>query len=836
MSHRPIGAAPARLVAVLGPTNTGKTHLAVERMLGHASGMIGLPLRLLAREIYDRVVQARGARAVALITGEEKIVPPRAHYLVCTVEAMPVEREVEFLAVDEIQLAADPERGHVFTDRLLHARGRLETMFLGAAGMAPLIRRLVPGVEIAMRERLSTLSFSGRRKLTRLPKRSAVVAFSAEAVYAIAELIRRQRGGAAVVMGALSPRTRNAQVALYQGGEVDFLVATDAIGMGLNMDVGHVAFAGLAKFDGRRNRPLTAAEIGQIAGRAGRFQRDGAFGLTGEAEDLDPEVVEQVEAHAFAAVTALQWRARNLEFTSPAALIGSLGAAPGATGLALAPMAADEATLRALAADPAVVARAGDRGAVRRLWRACQLPDFRKLGAGEHARLVGDLFARIAGEGERAGDDWMAAQMRGLDRVEGEIDALQARLAAMRTLAYIAQRGDWLADPAPWREITRQVEDRLSDALHEKLVARFVDKRTSALLRGLERRDTLLAGVAADGAVTIEGAPVGRLEGIAFRRAAVSGEAASPLAERTLRAAAGRALVPEINRRLGALAASADAVFALAGDGEVLWRGEAVASLANDRPFAPRARLHGELGAPVTRERAARRIEAFLAAEAGRRLAALKRLEHAVGDGRLTGLARGLAFRIAEAGGAIARADCADDVGALSQAERRALRELGVRIAAFSLHLPALLAPGTRIFAAPFAVAAEPGWRPAGGIARLGDPAPSPRALGLRGLIAAPPLALDVEALARLEVALRETPTLAAAQAALGCGQAEAAGVLRALGYRPARGGEIGPWRRGARPAPSPRAPAHSVFASLATLKAPATRRRRRSSQTAARG
>src|SRR5512140_2839703 len=347
MSDRPTGRAPALLKAVLGPTNTGKTHLAVERMLGHASGMIGLPLRLLAREIYDRIVKLRGARAVALVTGEEKIVPPRPHYWVCTVEAMPLSREVEFLAVDEIQLCADPERGHVFTHRLL-----------GARTMAPLVRRLLPHAEIVTRERFSALTYAGPKKLTRLPRRSAVVAFSADQVYAIAELIRRQRGGAAVVMGNLSPRTRNAQVALYQSGEVDFLVATDAIGMGLNMDVDHVAFAGLRKFDGKRTRFLYPQEVGQIAGRAGRYQRDGTFGVTGEAEDMDEDLVRAVEEHQFEPVTAAEWRNSKLDFGSLPNLLRSLAKTPDREGLQLSAEALDETTLRHLAQDPQVAERA----------------------------------------------------------------------------------------------------------------------------------------------------------------------------------------------------------------------------------------------------------------------------------------------------------------------------------------------------------------------------------------------------------------------------------------------------------------------------------------------
>ena len=554
MSDRPTGAAPPRLVAVLGPTNTGKTHLAVERMLGHASGMIGLPLRLLAREIYDRIVGRMGPRSVALITGEEKIIPPRAVYFVCTVEAMPLSREVEFLAVDEIQLCADPERGHVFTHRLLHARGTSETMLLGAATMAPLMRRLLPQAEIVDRERFSRLTYAGPKKLTRLPRRSAVVAFSADQVYAIAELIRRQRGGAAVVMGSLSPRTRNAQVALYQSGEVDFLVATDAIGMGLNMDVDHVAFAGLRKFDGRRTRFLHPQEVGQIAGRAGRYQRDGTFGVTGEAEDMDPDLVEAVEQHHFQPVTAAEWRSSRLDFSSLANLMRSLAQPPEREGLTLAAEALDETTLRQLAADPQVAERARDRSALIRLWDVCQTPDFRKTATDEHVRLVKDFFFHLTGGRRRVPEDWIARQYAALDRIEGDIDALAARLASVRTLAYVANRPDWLADPANWQGQTRGLEDRLSDTLHEKLMARFVDRRTSALMRGLRVREEMLAGVAADGAVTVEGHYVGRLTGVRFEAA----QGSSVLEEKALRAAATHAVGPEIARRLGRLAAEPD--------------------------------------------------------------------------------------------------------------------------------------------------------------------------------------------------------------------------------------------------------------------------------------
>ena len=845
MSHRPTGQAPSRLVAVLGPTNTGKTHLAVERMLGHASGMIGLPLRLLAREIYDRIVVARGSRSVALITGEEKIVPPRAHYFVCTVEAMPLTRDVEFLAIDEIQLAADPERGHVFTHRLLHARGAFETMFLGAATMAPLVRRLLPGTEMVTRERFSSLSYNGPRKITRLPRRTAVVAFSADEVYAIAELIRRQRGGAAVVMGSLSPRARNAQVALYQSGEVDFLVATDAIGMGLNMDVDHVAFAGLSKFDGRRLRSLHPHEVGQIAGRAGRYRTDGTFGVTGAAEAMDPDMVAAVEGHAFEAVAAAQWRNGALDFQSLPTLLRSLAAPPPRDGLKAAEEALDERALRTLSADDEVAARCADRSALPRLWDACQTPDFRKTTPDDHVRLVRHLFDHLSLGNRRIPDDWMAEQHRQLDRPHGEIDALSTRLAGVRTLAYVANRPDWLADAAHWREATRALEERLSDTLHEKLMARFIDRRTSALMRGLGRSEDLLAGVAADGVVTVEGQFVGRLRGLRFDPA----KGAGALEVKALRAAARRAVAPEIGRRLGRLAAEGDEAFSLEPTGDILWRGEAAGTLAGDQPFSPVARLHGDLGPPPARERAVRRLEAFLAAEASRRLWALKGLGEAVAAGALKGLARGVAYRLIEAGGVLERRAVETDLGRLSGAERRALRALGVRFGAFGLYLPSQFEPRARGLALALARQAAPDWRPPGdGPVTLPFPPPPPRALGLRGLIAVGGLAVSAMSLERLGEILRASGSAGGSRlgeperTALGWSESEAHCILRGLGFVPGASpaaGEAPLWRR--RPAkraghetgPTPLSP----FAALVALRAPPSPvprpRRRRSPRTA---
>ena len=836
MSDRPTGRPPAQLKAVLGPTNTGKTHLAVERMLGHESGMIGLPLRLLAREVYDRIAKARGPRSVALITGEEKIVPPRPQYFVCTVEAMPLNREVEFLAVDEIQLAADPERGHVFTHRLLHARGLSETMLLGSDTMAPLIRRLAPHAEFQTRERFSSLTYAGPQKLTRLPRRSAIVAFSADAVYAIAELIRRQRGGAAVVMGALSPRTRNAQVALYQSGEVDFLVATDAIGMGLNMDVDHVTFAGLRKHDGKRTRWLRAQEIGQIAGRAGRYRTDGTFGVTGDCPQIDPDLVTAVENHRFDRVEAAEWRNARLDFRSLPALMGSLSAQPDRPGLKLSAEALDETSLRKLAQQDEVQDLCRDPDRLRLLWEVCQTPDFRKSSLDEHLRLLQSIFGQLATGARRVPDDWIEGQYRSLDRVEGDIDSLAARLSRVRTLAYVANRPDWLKDPAHWQGRTRQLEDRISDTLHEQLMQRFIDRRTSALMRGLRVRGDILAGVAADGAVTVEGHYVGRLQGARFEPA----QGSSTLEDKALRAAAQRAVAPEVARRLGRLAADQDSAFALQPDGLVLWGGDATGQIAGGSPFSARVRLFGELGPEPARERAARRLEAFVAAEAGRSLGALRRLDAALSNGQLRGLARGVAYRLVEAGGVIDRRTAQADVKALSQAERRTLRSLGVRIGAFSIYLPSLLGARARQFQAAFD--GGQAWRPPhDALSPLPSPAPGPRTLAARGLRAVGRLAVPVEALERLDELLRAAPRQGAAAVLsdqaieqLGWSPAEAQEIMRALGFAPAgkpQPGKPAAWRQrreSAGAAPAPRTPDQSPFAALAALKPAAPRRRRR--------
>ncbi|HVZ29243.1 MAG TPA: helicase-related protein [Asticcacaulis sp.] len=656
-------------MAVLGPTNTGKTHYALERMCGYATGMIGLPLRLLAREIYERLVGIKGVNAVALITGEEKIIPRLPAYFVCTVEAMPLERTVDFLAVDEIQLCGDAERGHVFTDRLLHARGRFETLFLGASTFAPLFRRLFPEGEVMLRERLSQLSYSGPKKLTRLPKRSAIVAFSTEKVYAIAELIRRQRGGAAVVMGSLSPKTRNAQVELFQKAEVDFLVATDAIGMGLNMDIAHVAFSGLSKFDGKHTRHLTAQEIGQIAGRAGRFTREGTFGVTGECHELDADLVHAVENHEFSPLDAAEWRNPFLDFSSLEALLRSLTRPSDTPGLRLAKEALDEKALRLLAKDDDIATKITNPVSLRILWEACQLPDFRKTGLDEYLKLVTFLFwSRLSPDGY-VPEDWFETQIHDLDRTDGDIDTLSARLSGVRTLSYIANRGGWLKRVEHWRDATRDLEERLSDRLHEALMQRFIDTRTSALLKALNADEALRPEVNAAGQVIIEGHEVGELKGLSFQLSSSE----SVIADKTLRQAAFRAVNPLLLDRLRDLGNTSSKALRVQ-DGYVLWNNERVAKIEPSDYFAPRLKLFESADHPALRARAEKRLTDYVRQTSLSLLKSLAKIKTISENQETTANIRAIAFQLFENNGVLRR----DETLKLTPEEKAALKAAGV--------------------------------------------------------------------------------------------------------------------------------------------------------------
>ncbi|WFU25349.1 helicase-related protein [Bradyrhizobium sp. CB1717] len=684
----------AGVTAVLGPTNTGKTHLAIERMLAHPSGVIGLPLRLLAREVYNKIAARVGSDAVALVTGEEKIKPKNPRYWVSTVEAMPRDLDVSFLAVDEVQIASDLERGHVFTDRILNRRGRDETLLLGAATMRPIIERLLPGVSMITRPRLSTLEFAGDRKITRQPRRTAIVAFSADEVYAIAELIRRQHGGAAVVLGSLSPRTRNAQVAMFQNGDVDYLVATDAVGMGLNLDVDHVAFASDRKFDGYQFRRLTPSEFAQIAGRAGRATRNGTFGTTGRCAPFEPELVNALQNHTFDAVKMLQWRNSKLDFSSLGALQVSLNLAPGHEALTRAPIAEDMRVLDHAARDVEVRDIAHGKAAVERLWEACQVPDYRKLSPAAHAELVTTLYGFLMRKG-CIPDAWFAAQVEQADRIDGDIDTLSARIAQIRTWTFVANRPDWLKDPERWQGVTREVENKLSDALHERLTERFVDRRTSVLMRRLRENTSLNTEIGKTGEVIVEGHVIGRLDGFTF--APDAAEAGSDA--KALQAAAQAVLAGEINTRAEKLGNAPDDQFVLTSEGIIRWTGDAVARLsAAEDALHPRIRIISDerlTGGP--REKVQARLDLWVKTHIEKLLGPMFELSKAED---VTGIARGIAYQLVEALGVLERPRIANELKDLDQPSRATLRKYGVRFGAYHIYFPGLLKPAARALAA----------------------------------------------------------------------------------------------------------------------------------------
>ncbi len=691
-----------RVRAVLGPTNTGKTHLAIERMCGHSSGMMGFPLRLLAREVYDRVRAIKGDKQVALITGEERIEPPDARYFLCTAEAMPrTAGDVAFVAIDEAQLGADPERGHIFTDRLLHARGREETMILGSATLEPMVKALIPKAEVTSRPRFSTLSHAGLCKLSRLPKRSAVVAFSVEQVYAMAEALRRFRGGAAVVMGALSPETRNKQVAMFQSGEVDYIVATDAIGMGLNLDLDHVAFAALSKFDGRRKRRLTPSEMAQIAGRAGRHQRDGTFGTLsgtgkgdGEPLEFTDEEVYAIEEHKFAPLTHLFWRDADPRFDRLETLIADLEARPDNAVLKAAPEAIDMAVLRRLAADPIVDSVRG-AGSVRRFWEACSLPDFRSLGVEQHARFVARLWEDL--RGGYLGADFVAARIAELDRMQGDIDTLQGRIAAIRSWAYICQRPDWVLARDEMAARARAVEAKLSDALHARLTERFVNRRTTLLMKSLgQDASALPVTLEPDGHLTVEGESIGRLEGFRFHVDPNAG-----VADRRMLLAAGEKALPALlERRADWLLSQGVTELEISG-GAIRWQGRALADISF--PGHPGSGNFGTPKLALTRdvvllpEAAKAKLEAGLAAWLDKQLEPLeplRKLAEAARDPNAGSQARALVITLIEARGVISREEAG--LENLPKEMRPYLRKLGITFGALDIFDAPLLKPAPR--------------------------------------------------------------------------------------------------------------------------------------------
>jgi ATP-dependent RNA helicase SUPV3L1/SUV3 len=793
----------ATLTAVLGPTNTGKTHLAVERMCGHSSGMIGFPLRLLAREVYDRVVKIKGERQVALITGEEKMLPEGARYFLCTAESMPTDRDVGFVALDEAQMGADPERGHVFTDRLLHMRGRDETMILGSETLRPLVRRLLPDAEIVTRPRFSTLSYTGPKKLSRLPKRSAIVAFTAEEVYALAEMLRRHKGGAAVVMGGLSPRTRNAQVAMYQSGEVDYLVATDAIGMGLNMDIAHVAFAALSKFDGRRHRRLTTAEMAQIAGRAGRHQKDGTFGtlqLGAEGQgNFEPEEIEAIEHHEFPPLAQLVWRNARLDFASLPRLIASLDQRPRSEELTRTHDAIDLVVLKRLAQEEWVGDRANTPARLQRLWTACGLPDYRKTGPEMHARLVARVYRHLTEGDGKLPPEWINAEVTALDNVQGDIAQLADRIAAARTWTYISHRPGWLKDAGHWAERTREVEDKLSDALHQRLTQRFVDRRTAVLLRDLKAKGAADLGVEidADGTVAVEGEAIGTLDGFRF----VADPTARAGEKRMLLAAAERRLTGEFARRAKLLGEADDDAFALVFDGtmppRITWNGARIGALARGSDaLNPRILIDRSLDGLPAADRAAilARLERWMASQRDRQLGPLVKAA-ALADGVSAG-ARGLLVQLVENLGCLVRERVASQIAALDRNDRRQLAQAGVRLGVVHVFIGALLRPEpTRIRLALWAVhrgiEAAPNPPSPGRVTVEVDPAAPRDFYDVAGFWAVEGQAVRIDMVERLARAMHGQREGRAAfvpdamwVASVGMSREGFARLMRALGYR----------------------------------------------------
>jgi len=790
------------LKAILAPTNTGKTHYAVERMLARESGVIGLPLRLLAREVYDRICAIKNPSLCALITGEEKIIPDGARYYVCTVEAMPqrlaTNRRFAFVAIDEVQLMGHPERGHIFTDRVLHMRGRDETLFLGAETARDVLADLLPDIHFETRERFSTLSYGGPKKITRLPKRSVIVAFSAPEVYAIAELIRRFRGGAAIVMGALSPRTRNAQAALYQSGEVDFLVATDAIGMGLNLDADHVAFASMRKFDGRRRRLLTPMEVGQIAGRAGRFKNDGTFGPTGDCPTFEDQLIARIENHAYDPMRGAEWRNADLDLTSLHALQETLAAPSPHPRLRRIALAEDEAALERFMAMDDIKADSQSPDLTRLVWEICQIPDFRNMTIDTHVQLLREVFDQLSTGTGKLTAEFLQKHTSALDHAEGGVDILATRLAHIRTWTFCAHKRDWTEDTAYWVERTREIEDRLSDALHAKLTAKFVDRRTRALLRG--NGTFMEATIKDDGEVWVEDHKIGRLTGLLFEL----DESQTDLEAKALREAAEKAVAPEINRRLTSIVGGTHAIFTISNDGKVVWGGAPVGSIAKGGSvFNPDVNvIGGELGQDNLREMAEERMRDYLRTETKEKLAPLQALKTLQENPETPADVKGFAYTLFENFGYINRSKHWHLVNGLEQHARKAFREHGVTFGQYDVYMKEMIRPKPASLLSNLLAFGAGGdgkpFIPFAGVTSLANEGDlssdgfSEQAIALSGYRTCGPRIVRFDILNRLAGLIREAQRQAGTRrfqimqemlALLGCTYEEMQGVLKALSY-----------------------------------------------------
>ena len=677
-----------KITAVLGPTNTGKTHLAIETMLSFDSGMIGFPLRLLAREVYDKVIKKVGQEKVALITGEEKIIPANAKYFLCTVESMPIDKSLDFVGVDEIQMCADHERGHIFTDRLLNMRGNRLTMLMGSNTIKKIISKLDDDIEFINRNRLSKLSYSGHKKISRINRKTAIIAFSAEEVYAIAELIRRQKGGAAIVMGSLSPKTRNAQVELYQSGDVDFLVATDAIGMGINMDLDQVYFSNLKKFDGKKLRKLNLSEIGQIAGRAGRYLNDGNFGITGDCKEINAEEVDLLENHKFEDIRTLFWRNSNLNFNNPYSLIKSLEEKPQKEWLRKIYECEDEKALKYFLRDKNLENINFDSKTLSLLWECCQIPDFVKKTYGNHYEVIENVFKFLNSDKGKITDEYMRLQHMKLDKLDGNVDSLSNRIANVRTWSYVANKNNWIQNQNYWVEKTKLLEDRLSDRLHEELTKTFIDKRASILARGLKQEMEFKTEILENNDVKIDNQFIGKINGLKLELDLKKGALETDI--KSLKKAARQTIGPELEERIQNIIDTG--LIDLNNDFKIYWKKFSIAKLIPGNDYlSPKFELIvDDILEQDQRKKLSTFIDKWLRNKIDTVLESLIDLKN-IKDKNSS--IKALAYQLYENNGVLKREKVSEYLKDLDQSERKILRNLGVKFGRYHVFLYKLIKP-----------------------------------------------------------------------------------------------------------------------------------------------
>ena len=677
-----------KITAVLGPTNTGKTHLAIETMLSFESGMIGFPLRLLAREVYDKVIKKISLDKVALITGEEKIIPSNAKYFLCTVESMPIDKHLEFVGVDEIQMCSDHERGHIFTDRLLNMRGEKLTMLMGSSTIKNIISKLDGDIEFINRERLSKLTYAGHKKISRIDRKTAIIAFSAEEVYAIAELIRRQKGGAAIVMGSLSPKTRNAQVELYQSGDVDFLVATDAIGMGINMDLDFVYFSNVKKFDGKKLRRLNLSEIGQIAGRAGRYLNDGSFGITGDCKEISPEEVELLENHKFEEIRTLFWRNSNLNFNNPISLIKSLEEKPQVEWLRKIHECEDEKALKYFLKDQKILNREFDKKTLMLLWECCQIPDFVKKTYGNHFEVIGNVFKFLTSKKGLISEDYMRLQLMKLDKLDGNVDSLSNRIANVRTWSYVSNKNNWVENQSYWIEKTKHLEDRLSDRLHEELTKTFIDKRASVLARGLKQDMEFKTEILQNNDVKIDDQFIGKIKGLKLELDLKKGALETDI--KSLKKAARQTIGPELEKRVQSIIDTG--LISLNEDFKIYWNDFPIAKLTTGNDYLnPNFDLIvDDIIEQNTKQKLNDYINKWIHSKINNVLKSLIDLKNIKENNSSI---KALAYQLYENNGVLKRDQVSEYLKNLEQNERKILRDLGVKFGRYHVFLYQLIKP-----------------------------------------------------------------------------------------------------------------------------------------------